>query len=149
MTEEVNSPEIAWPVETWHQEPRSPTHPHPQQSKTHPPVSSSKSLLTATTGLKPELSLAAWYFLSILKSICHPFIIQQGSEELITLQLGEPACLNKSKRGFFFSRHTTKCRNPSPPMALLVPSTAPAPLQPPAAPLELQQKRKRAQDCVF
>lgn len=102
MTEEVNSPEIAWPVESWHQEPRSPTHPHPQQSKTHPPVSSSKNLLTATTGLKPELSLAAWYFLSILKSICHPFIIQQGSEELITLQLGEPACLNKSKRGFFF-----------------------------------------------
>lgn len=30
------------------------------------------------------------------------FIIQQGSEELVTPQLGEPACLNKSKRGFFF-----------------------------------------------
>lgn len=102
MTEEVNSPETAWPVGSWHKEPRSPTHPHAQQSKTHLPVSSSMSLPTATTGLKPELSLAAWCFLSVLKIICHLFLIQQGSEELVTPQLGEPACLNKSKRGFFF-----------------------------------------------
>lgn len=150
MTEEVNSPETAWPVGSWHKEPRSPTHPHAQQSKTHLPVSSSRSLPTATTGLKPELSLAAWYFLSVLKSICHLFVYHTAGQRGTCHSAAWRACLPKQEqKRFFFSRHTTKCRNPSPPMALLVPSTAPAPLQPPAAPLELQQKQKRAQDRVF
>lgn len=74
---------------------------HRQQSKTHPPVSSSRSLPTATTGLKPELSLAAWCFLSVLKSICQ-LLVSHTAGQRGTPQLGEPACLNKSKRGFFF-----------------------------------------------